>query len=260
MNITDFKNDLARSLGFLSRLPVPGRYFEGHDGSLARAVRAFPLAGCLIMLPAAAMFAVLLALKLEPLVAAFIMLAAVTLLTGALHEDGLSDTADGIGGGGNREAVLAIMRDSRIGSYGASALILSYGVRAASIAAIGTSLSPIGAAFGLIAAAAASRAAMVWHWSALPPARRDGVAVSVGGPEDASVMFAIVSAAAIVVVIIGFFTGLAAAIAVIAAAGLAAFGLTRYIGSRIGGHTGDTIGASQQCAEMAALAALALCT
>jgi adenosylcobinamide-GDP ribazoletransferase len=260
MDIRDFTNDIARSMGFLSRLPVPSRYFEGHDGNLSRAVGAFPIAGVLIVLPAAAAFAVLLALKMEPLLAAFLVLAMLALLTGGLHEDGLSDTADGIGGGRDREAALAIMRDSRIGSYGASALVLSYGIRAAALAAIGGALTPTGAGFSMIAIAALSRAAMVWHWSALPPARRDGVAVSVGLPESEAIMLALGSAAVIVVAVIWFFAGFGAACATIAAAGLAVFGLTRYIGSRIGGHTGDTIGASQQCAEMAALAALALCT
>jgi len=101
---------------------------------------------------------------------------------------------------------------------------------------------------------------MVWHWSALPPARSDGVAVSVGLPENASVTFALASGAIVVVAVVWLFASFAAACATIAAAGLATFGITRYIGSRIGGHTGDTIGASQQCAEMVALAALALCT
>lgn len=260
MDLRELQKDVGRSIGFLSRLPVPGRYFEGHDGSLSRAVRAFPIAGGLIMLPPAALFAVLLALKLEPLVAALISLATLTVITGALHEDGLSDTADGVGGGRDREKALAIMRDSRIGSYGASALILSFSLRAAAMAAIGSVLHPTEAGLALIAVAATSRAAMVWHWSSLPPARRDGVAVSVGGPEDASVSFALTSAAVIALVLIWPIAGFAAACATVAAAGLAALALTRYIGSRIGGHTGDTIGASQQCAEMAALAALALFT
>lgn len=260
MNMADFSNDLARSIGFLSRLPVPGRYFRGHDGSLTRAVRAFPLAGSLITLPPAAIFAVLTAFKLEPLVAALVALVALTLITGALHEDGLSDTADGLGGGRDQEKALAIMRDSRIGSYGASALILSYSLRAAGTAAIGTSLGPTAGALAIIAVAALSRAAMVWHWSSLPPARRDGVAVSVGGPEETAVRFAVVSAIVIVLLLVWPAAGLAAVLACLAAAGLASFVLTRYTRSRIGGHTGDTIGASQQCAEMAALVALALCT
>jgi adenosylcobinamide-GDP ribazoletransferase len=180
-------------------------------------------------------------------------------LTGGLHEDGLSDTVDGVGGGRDRERALAIMRDSCIGSFGASALILSYSIRAAALAAL-AALSPSGAGFAVVAVAALSRAAMVWHWSQLPPARKDGVAVSVGLPESASVTFAVLFAFLAALVILWFFAGLAAASVAIAACGLAAWAVTRYIGSRIGGHTGDTIGASQQCAEMAALAALALLT
>jgi adenosylcobinamide-GDP ribazoletransferase len=260
IDIREFTADLARSVGFLSRLPVPERFFSGHDGSLGRAVRAFPLAGMLISLPAAAVFSVLLAFKMEPLLAALLMLAVLSVLTGGLHEDGLSDTVDGVGGGRDRERALAIMRDSRIGSFGASALILSYGIRAAALAALGAALSPSGAGFAVVAVAALSRAAMVWHWSQLPPARKDGVAVSVGLPESASVTFAVLFAFLAALVILWFFAGLAAASVAIAACGLAAWAVTRYIGSRIGGHTGDTIGASQQCAEMAALAALALLT
>jgi adenosylcobinamide-GDP ribazoletransferase len=255
----NYTGDIARSIGFLSRLPVPGRYFEGHDGSLSREVRAFPIAGILIALPGAALFAILLAVEAEPLLAAFLMLAVTTLLTGALHEDGLSDAADGLGGGRNREAALAIMRDSRIGSYGASALILSYGLRAAALAAVGGGLQPSEAAFSVLAVAALSRTAMVWHWSQLPPARSDGVAVSAGLPDSASVNLALATAAMFALVIVWVSAGLAAALATIAAGGLAAVAFTRYAGSRIGGHTGDTIGASQQCAEMAALTALALC-
>jgi adenosylcobinamide-GDP ribazoletransferase len=260
MNFRDFEIDVVRSLGFLSRLPVPGRYFAGHDGSMSRTVQAYPAAGALIMLPPAAIFAILLAFRLEPSVAAIIALIALTLITGALHEDGLSDTADGVGGGRDRETALAIMRDSRIGSYGASALVLSYGLRGAAIAAIGASLTPTRAALVLIAVAAVSRAAMVWHWSSLPPARRDGVAASAGSPEAGAANIALISAVVGAVVLIWPTAGFGAALASLAAGGLATMALTRYIERKIGGHTGDTIGASQQCAEMAALAALALCS
>jgi len=259
MNLKDFQIDVVRSLGFLSRLPVPGRYFEGHDGGMSRTVQAFPVAGMLIMLPPAAVFGILLAFRSDPAVAALVALIALTLITGALHEDGLSDTADGVGGGRDREKALAIMRDSRIGSYGASALVLSYGLRAAAMASIGASLPPTRAALVLIAAAAVSRAAMVWHWSSLPPARRDGVAASAGAPEAGATNIALISAAIAALALVWPAAGFGAAFLSIAAAGLATLALTRYIGGRIGGHTGDTIGASQQCAEMAALAALALC-
>lgn len=258
MKLEDCADDLARSIGFLSRLPVPGRFFLGHDGSLTRASSMFPLAGLLITLPGAILFSVLLALHVEPFMAAFTTLGLQTLVTGALHEDGLSDTADGIGGGRTRERALEIMRDSRIGSYGASALVLSYGIRAAGLAVLGGHLGPIAAGFTFAALAAVSRAAMVWHWSLLPPARRDGVAASVGMPEQTAAVTALTGAALIGALLIWPAAGFSAFVLVLLFAALATYGLTHYIGSRIGGHTGDTIGAAQQVAEAASLLALSL--
>ena len=102
---------------------------------------------------------------------------------GALHEDGLSDTADGLGGGRSREKALAIMKDSRIGTYGALALILSIALRAASLAILVETLSAWSSALAFLAAAIFSRTLMVWHWSSLPSARTDGVAASAGTPD-----------------------------------------------------------------------------
>ena len=156
MAIRDFIDDTARSVAFLSRVPVPQRHFTGHDGRLSRAVRAFPLAGVLIALPAAALAAVLSAIHAPPALLAFAALALQVLVTGALHEDGLSDSADGIGGGRDRDSALAIMKDSRVGSYGAVALILSFGLRASAIAALATVLTPSGLGMALLAVAAGS--------------------------------------------------------------------------------------------------------
>ena len=258
MDIRDFIDDTARSVAFLSRVPVPQRHFNGHDGRLSRAVRAFPLAGVLVVLPAAALAALLSALHAPPLLLAFATLSLQVLVTGALHEDGLSDSADGIGGGRDRESALAIMKDSRIGSYGAVALVLSFGLRAAAIAALAVVLTPSGLGMALLAVAAASRTAMVWHWSLLPPARRDGVAASVGEPDNGATMVALVSGlllAALLLLPHGtvFSFGLA-----LAAAALAVLVFNRVAMRKIGGHTGDTIDATQQLSEMSVLFALAL--
>lgn len=256
--IQDFIDDTARSVAFLSRAPVPQRHFIGHDGRLSRAVRAFPLAGVLIVLPAAALAAVLSAFHAPPALLAFATLALQVLVTGALHEDGLSDSADGIGGGRDRESALVIMKDSRVGSYGVVALVLSFGLRAAAIAALATVLTPSALGMALLAVAAASRTAMVWHWSLLPPARRDGVAASVGEPERGATTFALISGALIAaLLLLPHGTVLAFALA-LAASIIAVLTFDRIAMRKIGGHTGDTIGATQQLAEMSVLFALAL--
>lgn len=256
--IQDFIDDTARSIAFLSRVPVPQRHFAGHDGRLSRAVRAFPLAGMLIVLPSAALAALLSAFHAPPALLAFATLALQVLVTGALHEDGLSDSADGIGGGRDRDSALAIMKDSRAGSYGVVALILSFGIRAAAIAALAAALTPSGLGMALIAVAAASRTAMVWHWSLLPPARRDGVAASVGEPARGATGFALASGILITTLLLLPHAAMPSLVLALAAAVAAVLAFNRVAMRKIGGHTGDTIGATEQLAEMSVLFALAL--
>ena len=258
MNFSDFTDDVARSIGFLSRIPVPGRFFADHDGALGRAVRAFPVAGLLIALPAASVLAVLLAGGSNPLLSGFIALTVLTLITGALHEDGLSDTADGIGGGRDRDAALRIMKDSRIGSYGAVALILSFAIRGSALATVAQATTPTTAGLAVLGIAALNRAAMVWHWSFLPPARAGGVAASAGTPEAAATTFALLSGGALSVLLLMPAVSLLPAALVIVVSAATAWGFTRYVAARIGGHTGDTIGATQQLTEMMSLSALAV--
>ena len=256
MQFSGFVDDLFRALGFLSRIPVPDRFFSGHDGSMRRASRAFPLAGLLIGLMPALLLSVLLAVDADPLMAALLALAALTLLTGALHEDGLADTADGLGGGRDREHALAIMKDSRIGTYAAVALILSFALRAATLAAIARHAPPLAAGAALLAAAVVSRGLMVWHWSALPPARRTGIAANAGQPQASARTVALVSAAVIAALMLLPSLSLQASLAILALPALAAFGFTRWVEKRLGGHTGDTIGATQQICEITLLCGL----
>ncbi|MFT4181843.1 MAG: adenosylcobinamide-GDP ribazoletransferase [Rhizobium sp.] len=258
MNIRDYGGDIARSLAFLSRIPVPSSFFEGHDGKLGETARAFPIAGLLIALPAAIIFGALLALRTDPLMAALLALAVLTVTTGALHEDGLSDTADGLGGK-DRDRALAIMKDSRIGTYGAVALILSFGLRAAAIAAIGRGLPPLHAALTLPAAAVLSRGAMVWHWYALPAAKPDGVAASAGKPDYGAMQIALISALVLSAFLLWPSLRLMPFILCLFMTATAAFLFTRRVRQRLSGHTGDTIGATQQICEIAAFCALAIC-
>jgi adenosylcobinamide-GDP ribazoletransferase len=258
----DFVADLARSLGFLSRLPIPSRFFEGYDGTVSRAVRAFPLAGLVLALPAALLLWLLLEWEAEPLLAALIALSVMTLLSGALHEDGLADTADGFGGGRDSDNVLSIMKDSRIGSYGVIALILSYGLRAGALASLAQNSLNYGSlalpALALLAAATLSRALMVAHWHVLPPARAGGVAAGAGSPEAGARNVALASAALACLILLLPAIGLLPILVALALAALAVTGFTRHARGRIGGHTGDTIGAAQQAGEIVFLIALAL--
>jgi adenosylcobinamide-GDP ribazoletransferase len=257
--VGDLCDDLARSVAFLSRIPMPRRHFVGHDSRLSRAVRAFPLAGILIALPAALLGALLDVLQASSLFTAFLIVALQALVTGALHEDGLGDTADGLGGGRDRESALAIMKDSRIGTYAAVALILSFGLRVSALASFLPLLSPMGAASALLATAALSRTAMVWHWSRLPPARRDGVAAAAGVPEPRATSQALGSGA-LLSLLLFYAAGvpLIAALLAFTAFALTVRGFGRIVSRKLGGHTGDTIGATQQLTEVAVLGALAL--
>ena len=115
--------ELGTGLAFLTRLPV--RCALGGEGSLARAAWAFPIVGALVGAFGALAFWGAALVGLHPFVAGVLAVAATLLVTGALHEDGLADTADGFGAGGSRERKLEIMRDSRIGTYGVVALVLS---------------------------------------------------------------------------------------------------------------------------------------
>ncbi|HEY0124325.1 MAG TPA: adenosylcobinamide-GDP ribazoletransferase [Rhizobium sp.] len=259
MSIREYTGDIARAMAFLSRIPVPAFFFEGNDGKLARVSRAFPFAGLLIALPAAIVFGALLAFGADPLMAALLALAVQTMTTGALHEDGLSDTADGFGGGKDRDRALAIMKDSRIGTYGAVALILSFGLRATALAAIGRGLAPLDAALTIPAAAVLSRGAMVWHWYALPAAKPDGVAASAGKPDYGPMQIALIGALVLSAFLLWPSLRLPAFILCLLVTSAAAFLFTRRVRRRLSGHTGDTIGAAQQICEIAAFCTLAMC-
>lgn len=226
---------LLTALQFMTRLPVPA--WVGH-GPLDRAARYFPLVGVGVGLVGAVVFAVA-SIGLPPLVAAGLSVAATVLLTGALHEDGLADTADGLFGGTTREAALRIMRDSRIGTYGAVALVLALGTKLAAVAAL-----PVVA---LVAGHAGSRFLVVCVIAALPYARDDGKASAVGGVGRVEVAVAAVLGVA-PMLLLG-----ARAVPALLLAAAAAWLVARWFRARLGGYTGDGLGAVQQVAELAIL-------
>jgi adenosylcobinamide-GDP ribazoletransferase len=245
--------DLAARVGFLTRLPMPA---DLPFVPLSEAMRAFPLAGALIGALGGAVLASLAGLGLPALAAAGLALAALACLTGALHEDGLADTADGFGGGKDRASKLAIMRDSHIGSYGVLALILGLLVKAACLAALAQD-SWLHLVALLAATGALSRALMVWLMASTPPARSDGVAHAAGQPSDLTARSALLIGGLLALVLLLFSYGLIAAL-VVGGVGVAAAGAVRLLAMRqVGGHTGDICGALQFVSETAMIAAAA---
>lgn len=237
--------DVAVALALLTRLPLPSLP-QSAFASQARAVWAFPVVGAVTGVLAASVGLGTLSLGLPATVAAGLCLAVQILLTGAMHEDGLADTADGLWGGWSRERRLEIMKDSAIGTYGVLALILSLGLRWSAL----TLLLPLGAA-PVIAAAMLSRAAMPVIMAALPHARADGLSRSVGAPPRPAVLAGLVLALGSAALLLG----MAIIAPVLSAAALVA-GLALLARARIGGQTGDILGASQQLAEIAVLLGL----
>ena len=238
-------------LGLLTRLPA-GVAGTVAPSVVARASRWFPVVGALVGFLSACVLWIGALIGLPDMAAVLIAIAASILLTGALHEDGLADVADGFGGGADRDAKLNIMRDSRIGAYGMLALLVVVGLKTALL----VSLMKTGAgtaAVAMIVAAAVSRLTPVLLMNRLPAARSDGMAVDAGTPDNETVRIACVLALASLLILSGWLAMLTAIVLALAAA--AAIGaLARR---QIGGQTGDVLGAGQQVTEACVLVGLA---
>jgi adenosylcobinamide-GDP ribazoletransferase len=195
-----------------------------------------------------------------PAVAAGLSLVATVWLTGAFHEDGLADTCDGLGGAVSRARALEIMKDSRIGSYGAAGLVLALVLKVATVAALaGDATALASTAAALVWGHAVSRAApvlLVWQlpYAGDPEhAKAKPLATQVGGPGVAT---ALAWLAILATTLMLLQPGLWAALAVsTAAAVLAAAWCAQWLRRRLGGFTGDTLGATQQVTELAVLLA-----
>ena len=235
---------LPGALAFLTRFPVP----EGVAiGEFAAAVRWFPLVGALVGCACAAVYGY--GAQVLPLpVAAGLAIVAGLLATGALHEDGLADAADGLGGGRTRERALEIMRDSRIGSYGALALVASVGLRWAALA----QLSPGEGALALIVAHGVSRGLLAPVPLLAGYARPQGLGGAMDGVRPADALAALTVTLVLPVALAGW-AGLAGLVIAAVAAGAMLALLVR----RLDGYTGDGLGAIQQVAEIAILVSFA---
>jgi adenosylcobinamide-GDP ribazoletransferase len=237
---------LLVAVAFLTRLPVGGDRPPG-PGELRRSSALFPLVGLGL-----AGLAVAVRAAAEPLwgtAAATVMaLAALVAATGALHEDGLADSADGLWGGWDPAGRLAIMRDSRIGTYGIVALVTVLALRASLL----IPLDLAGFARAAACAEVCSRAALLLVARVLPPAA-EGSGAEIAGPlpRGGAVAAGVVTAGTLVAAA-GFWSP-----AVLLAGLLACLACVRLFRRRLGGFTGDTLGATQQVVAVTVVAAVA---
>lgn len=237
--------DIAVSLALLTRLPIPLKGENFTRG--ARAAWAYPLVGVVMGFTLATLSGFLLWLGLESGTVALVILATSVVLTGAMHEDGLADCADGFWGGWEKDRRLEIMKDSQIGSYGVIALVLSLAARWWALSL----LLDQGAYAALIAVPVVSRAAMPVVMAALPHARANGLSHAQGRP-DATVAASAAGIAFVIAVLMLDWS--AFMIAILTALTIAA--VIAIARAKIGGQTGDVLGATQQLVEVVLLIAL----
>jgi adenosylcobinamide-GDP ribazoletransferase len=234
-------NEIVAAFQFLTRIPMPSIAFEAD--SLSRATKFFPLVGLVVGSGAVLLQKLLMSHMSRPLVA-LIVLIYLVLITGCLHEDGLADTADGFDGGRTKDQILAILKDSRIGSYGATALMLSILARYLLLASLPMEHF----------AAYVISSHVLCRWSSLPlsyflpPAReQDGQGARIAKLTSlASLIFGSVFSFAVVAIALRR----SAAAPVLAAIFTAA--LSGWLYAReLGGVTGDCFGATNQLTEIA---------
>ena len=246
-------SEFLNALRFMTIVPVPSSETAIAPDWLSRCARYFPVVGIGVGLVSAV--ALLLADRIwSPVVASLLAVAVSILVTGALHEDGLADTADGLGGGSSVEKRLAIMKDSRIGTYGTLALAFSLSLRVAALA----DMPSWTAAAALISAHAAARITPAFVMNALPYAG-DTAAMKVSY-VDASVSAHDRRFALVVVLCallpLAFISILSLISGLLVGAALAA-AVTYWARQRINGYTGDVLGAIEQMFEIGFLLGVA---
>jgi len=233
------------ALQFFTRLPIP-RWVGFEPAWLHHASRYFPAVGLVVAAIAGVVYAAA-ALVLPPSVAVLLSTAAGIYATGAFHEDGFADSCDGLGGGHTRERVLEIMKDSRIGAYGAIGIGLMLATKVATLAGM-PKMAVLGA---LLAAHPLSRlmaCSLIWR---MEYARAEGKAKPLA-QEMRGGEFAIAASTAALPAVAVWYAGWLTATALAAGLGgmlLATLWLARKFQQRLGGYTGDCLGAVQQLTE-----------
>jgi adenosylcobinamide-GDP ribazoletransferase len=235
--------DIAACVGFFTRLPASRLGLP--EVSFSKALWAAPVAGAVVGLAAGATFTIAEWLSLPPSLAAAVALGTALIVTGSLHEDGVADVADGFGGGNSRERKLEIMKDSRNGTFGVVALVMTLIARWTAIAALGSTGAAVAA---LVAAHAASRALLPAFMGLVRPVRLGGLSAGIG-EVPSNIAFAALGLGALALLLLGVSAAVAAALALV----LLFFGMKWLTERQIGGQTGDVLGALQQAGEIAVL-------
>jgi adenosylcobinamide-GDP ribazoletransferase len=239
--------EIRTAIGLLTRIPV-GR-IDGHDDVLPRAAAYFPMVGAIVAGVGLGAWWVG-ATLLGPLAGAVLGVVATIVVTGAIHEDGLADTVDGFWGGATRDERLAVMRDSRLGTYGAIAVVGDILLRVALLAPYGTD-DWLDVGRLLLAGHVLGRAAPIALAATLPPARTGGLGARLTRPERPDLVIASVLVAAVAIGTAGWWAPV-----LIVAGGLSVGILGAAARRRIGGVTGDVYGAGVLLTNLAVAASM----
>ena len=260
--------ETLNALRFLTRIPLPQSKLGDNEPDFESMAAYFPIAGLVIGVLSAAVLIALDTVGLPSLLCALITIGSLVAVTGALHEDGLADVADGFWGGFSTSRKLAIMRDSTIGTYGCLALIFSVALRVFAVSALLEGVGVWMTALSLVAIVSLSRGAMVYSWTTLPsarariaeteiqPSKKDSTSLSdrYGVPEREVWRTALPMALPALACL--FVVSLTGSIIALIMAGLLIHGFNRLCINNISGRTGDTLGATQQICEMGLLIGL----
>ncbi len=247
--------DVIMALRFFSRLPTgPSPH---RPPSLNRIAPVLGLVGVLIGLPSALVMLVLALIGLPALLAAGFGIVAMVIVTGAMAEDALADSADGMWGGNDAARRLEIMKDSRHGTYGVLAIVLLVSLRLAALAALIVQ-SLYGAAFVWLAAQLIARQGALWLPTRLGPARSDGLAKKAGGLTGRTFWLSSAVSGLLAAALAAPFVGVAGLAVAAVVAVFAVWGWTRICRLKVGGFSGDLIGALQAIVEIGVLSSFIL--
>jgi adenosylcobinamide-GDP ribazoletransferase len=241
--------DIKLAFRFFTRLPLP--HDDKEPPMHGRALWAAPLVGVVVGALSGLVFMLCTFLGLPDILSATLAITAMVLITGCFHEDAIADVADGFGGGWSKEQKLEIMKDSRIGTYGATALFLTLIIKIGAIASLSAhAASSIAVVLLLMASGAASRAAGVALLALLAPAKDTGRAREAGTPPLVALVIALAIGGIVSLLCLAFGFGFSAMLAGIAGAIIGGSFVGWLANRQIGGSTGDVAGTCQQVAEM----------